>query len=40
MKKRIVLLANVDSAFTGWMSHLPMLRLIAKPPPAALPFLR
>ena len=40
MKKRIVLLAHVDSAFTGWMFHPPVLRLIAKPPPAALSFLR
>ena len=40
MRKRIVLLAHVDSAFTGWMFHPPVLRLIAAPPPAALPFLR
>ena len=40
MRKRIVLLAHVDSAFTGWMFHPPVLRLIAKPPPAVLSFLR
>jgi hypothetical protein len=40
MKKRIVFLSHVDSAFTGFMFEPPMLRLIAKPPPAALSFLR
>lgn len=40
MKKRIVFLSHVDSAFTGFMFEPPMLRIIAKPPPAALSFLR
>lgn len=38
--RRIVLLAHVDSAFTGLMFHPPILKEIAKPPPSFLPFLK
>lgn len=40
MRQRIVLLAHVDSAFTGLMFHPPVLKAIAAPPPRFLPFLR
>lgn len=40
LRKRIVLLAHVDSAFTGLMFHPPILKQIAKPPPSFLPFLK
>ncbi|MCU0654381.1 MAG: M28 family metallopeptidase [Polyangiaceae bacterium] len=39
-RRRIVLLAHVDSAFTGLMFHPPILKAIAKPPPSFLPFLK
>lgn len=38
--RRIVLLAHVDSAFTGLMFHPPILKEVAKPPPSFLPFLK
>jgi hypothetical protein len=38
--RRIVLIAHVDSAFTGLMFQPPVLRQIAKPPPSFLPFLK
>lgn len=40
LRRRIVLLAHADSAFTGLMFHPPILRAIAKPPPSFLPFLK
>lgn len=39
LRRRVVLLAHVDSAFTGLMFHPPILKWIAAPPPRALPFL-
>jgi hypothetical protein len=40
LRRRVVLLAHVDSAYTGLMFHPPVLRQIAKPPPSFLPFLK
>lgn len=40
VKKRIVFAAHTDSAFTGFMFSPRIVPLIAKPPPAWLPFLR
>jgi hypothetical protein len=40
MRKRVLLLAHVDSAFTGFMFQPAVLKQIAKPPPSFLPFLR
>ncbi|MGE0791127.1 MAG: M28 family metallopeptidase [Sandaracinaceae bacterium] len=40
LRRRIVLLAHVDSAFTGWLFHPPILRLVAGPPPRVLAFLQ
>lgn len=39
LRRRVVLLAHVDSAFTGLMFHPTILRIIAAPPPRLLPFL-
>jgi acetylornithine deacetylase/succinyl-diaminopimelate desuccinylase-like protein len=40
LRRRIVLLAHVDSAYTGLMFDPAVLRVVAAPPPKALPFLR
>lgn len=40
LRRRVVLLAHVDSAYTGLMFHPPILKQIAKPPPSFLPFLK
>lgn len=40
LRRRVVLLAHVDSAFTGLMFEPTLLRLIAAPPPRFLPFLQ
>jgi hypothetical protein len=40
VKKRVVLAAHVDSAFTGVMFEPAMVKLIAAPPPSFLPFLQ
>lgn len=40
LRRRVVLVAHVDSAYTGLMFHPAVLRQIAKPPPRALFFLR
>ncbi len=39
-RRRVVLVAHVDSAFTGLMFHPALVRLIAAPPPRPLGFLR
>jgi hypothetical protein len=39
-RRRVVLIAHTDSAFTGLMFHPALLRAVAKPPPRFLPFLR
>lgn len=40
MRRRIVCVAHADSAFTGLMFNPAFLKVMAAPPPAALPFLR
>lgn len=40
LRRRVVLVAHVDSAYTGLMFHPAVLRQIAKPPPRVLFFLR
>lgn len=40
LKKRIALLAHVDSAFTGFLFKPEVIRVLAAPPPKFLPFMQ
>lgn len=40
MRRRIVLLAHVDSAYTGFLFRPSVLKVLAAPPPKFLPFLQ